>query len=83
MKFDITITFTNLVGFLLIVVGIYVLFFRTVEQSYVLFTVGGTLMTGGKIAGMFEKNSARNLEIEKVKNESLKIEKGIFVQTKQ
>jgi uncharacterized membrane protein HdeD (DUF308 family) len=70
MKFDFTITFTNLIGFIMLLIGVAVLLFKGIELSTPLFTVGVTLVTGGKIVNAFEKSSERKLE-------AFKIERGL------
>lgn len=77
MKFDITITFTNLIGLIFCIIGIPVLLYKGAELSYPLFTVGATLITGSKVTGMFEKNSERKLEIQRTILKQKEIEKNI------
>jgi hypothetical protein len=45
-------------------IAVYALFVRGMEIATPLFTVGVTLVTGGKIVNMFEKNNEKKLEFQ-------------------
>jgi len=61
VNIKITITFTNLAGFIMLFIGMLISF-KSLEQSKLLLYVGTTLMAGGKISNTFEKVNKINKE---------------------